>query len=208
MKVSIYVEGGGDTTATQSRCRKGFSQFILKMLPDKDQPKIVACGGRGATFDDFQQALSSRQADQAVLLLVDSEGPVDPSHRPWEHLKARTGDGWDKPSEAGDRDAHLMVQNMEAWFLADPSKLVEKYGKGFKLERLPSPTNGDIETIGKDKIKSGLKMAIRATKIKEYDKGTDSFEILAKLDPQLVCAASEHARRLRKVLTELLPDRR
>jgi hypothetical protein len=100
-----------------------------------------------------------------------------------------------------------MVQSMEAWFLAHPSALVEHYGKNLKPNRLPKPSNGNIETIPKDKLIARLKSALRDTGIKEYEKGTDSFEILDRLDPELVCAASEQARRLRDVLTEILPDR-
>ena len=209
MKVAIYVEGGGDSNATLSRCRKGFSQFFRKLLPGKAQPKVVACGGRAIAFKDFQKALTARDKDQRILLLVDSEGPVDPKNneKPWQHLKAREGDGWDKPADALDEDVHLMVQNMEAWFLTHPAALTEHYGKDFKTNRLPKPVNDDIEGISKAKIESGLKSALRETDKKEYDKGTDSFLILERLDPEKVCAASEHAKRLREVLKKLLPER-
>ena len=62
--------------------------------------KIVRGGSRNETFKRFTSAVRGCPADMLPLLLVDSEGPVQARHSPWQHLRAK--DGWNKPDEAGD----------------------------------------------------------------------------------------------------------
>ena len=95
---------------------------------------------------------------------------------------------WDKHSEATDENAHLMVQCMEAWFLADKNALANYYGKGFNENSLPRRI--EIEQVPKSDIEEGLKMATRQCTKGRYDKGSHSFAILAELNPEKVIAAS------------------
>jgi len=81
---------------------------------------------------------------------------------PWLHLKNR--DNWDKPSDARDDNAHLMVQCMETWFLADKDSLAAFFGNGFNSNALPKQT--DIENIPKDDITSGMRRATTRCKPK------------------------------------------
>jgi hypothetical protein len=57
-------------------------------------------------------------------LLVDSEGPVGKGSTPAVYLSAR--DGWDF-TVLRDNHVFLMVQAMEAWFLADRRALADYY---------------------------------------------------------------------------------
>ena len=127
------------------------------------------------------------------MLLVDSEGPV--AAPVWQHLKAR--DKWDRPFGVTDDQAHLMVQCMEAWFLADKECLAAFYGQGFIAKQLPQNTN--VEQVPKSDAIRGLKMATRGTKKGEYSKGSHSFEILEGIDPGKV-KALPHAAKLLAVL--------
>lgn len=201
MKVKIYVEGGGDTNALKTKCRQGFSEFFRKAGLEGRMPRIVASGSRQAAYDDFCTALNKAGADEFIILLVDSEAPVAQSHSdaPWSHLKAR--DNWDQPAQATDDNAHLMVQCMEAWFLADKESLATFFGNGFQRNALPP--RADVENISKSDLFSGLKAATRHCIPKgEYGKGRHSFDILSQIDPTRVAAASPWAKRLIETLQE------
>jgi hypothetical protein len=202
VSVQVFVEGGGDQHYTLAACREGFASFFKKVCPERHRPRIIACGSRGVAFDKFKTALRDAKAD-FVILLVDSEGPVDPGHSPWRHLKERTGDGWEQPEGAADDQAHLMVQCMESWFLADREALAAHYGQGFRPNALPS--NPDIETIAKADVLRRLEDATRQTKTKgKYDKTRHGFALMALIDPKKVREASPHADRLCVILRERL----
>ena len=202
--VKLYVEGGGDTAALHNECRKGFRVFLENAGIKGNQPRIVACGSRTDAYDSFCTAL--KNGDQAVLL-VDSEAPVSKKHQagkpetwqPWEHLKQR--DQWEKPAGASDESCHLMVQVMESWFLADRATLEAFFGQGFKDNALPSETS-PIEGIDKESVYAALKKATHACKTKKaYNKGTHSFKLLERLDPDKVIKASPWTKRFVSHLT-------
>ena len=198
MKVKVYVEGGGDGKSLRTKCREGFSSFFAKASFAGRMPQIIACGGRKSAFDKFRTAWESRKAEEFIILLVDSEDPVADGAGPWLHL--RTGDGWERPNEATDENAHLMVQSMEAWFLADKDNLAAYFGHGFNRNALPG--RQEIEDVAKDDVFRGLKNATRQCKKGDYGKGRHSFDILEQTDPASVMAASPHARRLVETLRQ------
>ena len=177
MKVKVYVEGGGDGKSLQARCRGGFRLFFEKANLAGRMPKVIACGGRESAFDRFCTALRSRKAEEFIVLLVDSEDPVAGGSGPWLHL--RTRDGWERPEEATDENAHLMVQCMESWFLADKDRLVAYFGQGFSRNALPG--RREIEEVAKGDVLEGLKRATSQCKKGEYGKGRHSFEILEQI---------------------------
>ena len=190
MNVKVYVEGGGDRRELKKECRKGFSTFLRKTKLAGQMPRIIACGGRQKTLDKFCTALAISKSDDFIVLLVDSEGPV--MNDPWFRLKQR--DDWDKPEGATDDNAHLLVQCMEAWFLADQDALADFFGAGFNRNTLPQ--RAKVEDIPKDDLENGLKAATRQCRKGVYHKGNHSFKILAQLDPGEVIKASPHAARL------------
>lgn len=193
--VKVYVEGGGDDLALHTKCRKGFRVFFENACFKGRMPRIVACGSRADAYDSFCTALKSVGANQFPILLVDGEGPV--TSAPWLHVKARAGDGWDKPAGAADDHLHLMVQCMEAWFLADKDHLAGYYGQGFIPRHLPGKAN--VEQVAKADAMRGLKMATRGTKKGEYSKGSHSFEILEGINPAKI-KNLPHVKRLFVVL--------
>lgn len=190
MSVKIYVEGGPGKL--ERECRRGFSEFLKSAgLRDK-MPRIIACGGRGKAYDKFCTAQRKAQADEFIVLLVDSEEGVEEGVGPWVFLKRR--DRWNKPDGTGDDNAHLMVRCMEAWFLADRATLAQFFGDGFNANSLPN--RSDVENIPKSDLYDALKRATQRSRKGEYGKGPHSFDLLAQLDPQKVVAASPYARRL------------
>lgn len=191
----VYVEGGGDGHALRTLCRKGFSTLFDKAGLRGHMPRIVASGSRSQAFKDFCTALHLAAPDDFVCLLVDSEDPVEGNTSPWVFLGARQADRWERPPGADDDNAHLMVQCMEAWFLADGDALKGFFGQGFRSNALPKRT--DVENIPKRAIFAALKGATSACVAKgQYSKGAHSFEVLAMLDPDKVAVASPYARRL------------
>lgn len=203
MNVRIYVEGGGDhNKALQTQCRRGFSEFFRRAGLEGRMPRIVACGGRRRAYDSFRTSHENAGPDDLPILLVDSEAPVAEVD-PWEHVRLRAGDGWQRPRGALQDQIHLMVQAMEAWFHADKETVREYYGQGFRLSAL-SPRL-DIDNIPKADLFAGLQMATKACPKKdEYSKGKHSFEILALIDPAKVRASSPaHAGRLLTALDQM-----
>lgn len=191
MTVRVYVEGGGDATSKR-QFRRGLSKLFEKTELKGRMPRFVCCGGRDAAYGDFRTALMRARDNEFVVLLVDSEDPVNTSAGSWSHLKSR--DGWARPAGATDDHAHLMVQCMEAWFLADRDTLATYFGTEFNANALPR--RKDVENIPKADVFSGLKNATRHSNKGEYSKGNHSFDILGSLDPVAVRACSPSADRL------------
>ena len=194
MTVRIIVEGGAQGSA-KNGCRQAFRAFIEKVVP-RASFRVSASGSRGDAYKDFCLAMKQHGNDYNVLL-VDAEEAVVVA--PWQHLANRRGDGWRRPAGASDDQAHLMVQVMESWFLADRQALARYYGQGFLTDSLPNQQN--IESIPKSDVFTALKHASRKTKTKgEYHKTRHGFDLLELIDPSLVRTASAHANRLFEVL--------
>jgi hypothetical protein len=199
VKVVVYVEGGGDKRKILDDCRRGFGQLFEKVVPTLHRPKVIPCGGRGSAFHDFQRGVSQGR-EGFLILLVDSEGPVSANLTSWGHLSAREDNQLHQPPGTTDEQAHLMVQCMESWFLADVRTLSEYYGQGFLINSFPGRPN--IEEIPKRDVEQALDHATRLTQKGVYHKTRHGFELLANIDPAKVRAASGHAQRLFEVLEE------
>ena len=159
-------------------------------------PRLIACGSRSDAYDSFCTAIRQAGANDFCVLLVDSEGPLT-GRSPWTHL--HTQDQWAKPAGVDDEHAQLMVQCMEAWFLADRESLAQFFGQDFRLNALPGRT--DVENVAKADLYVAIKNATRQAAPKgPYEKGRHAFELLARIDPKKVQDASPQARRLVETL--------
>lgn len=197
-----YVEGG-NRGLLATKCRQGFSEFFKNAGLAGHMPSVVSCGSRDEAFNRFCTALNKSKSGTIPILLVDSEDPVLTSGTSWEHLRSR--DGWKRPDDAQKEQAHLMVQCMESWFLADVSTLESYFGPGFRPTAIP-PRN-DIERVPKSDVFKQLESASRGSKKGAYDKDSHSFEILGLVDPEKVIERSPFAKRLIDALkNELLPS--
>lgn len=197
MSIKLYVEGGGDSKALTTDCRRGFRKFFEKAGLAGRMPRIRACGSRRNAYDDFKTALGN--GSEVPMLLVDAEDPFTAGSS-WEHLRNRQEDRWARPTRASNDHCHLMVQVMESWFLADKSALESFFGQGFKANRLPA--NPDVERVSKDDVLRRLARATDnlKTKQKSYSKGSHSFKILGSIDPSRVESAAPSAKQLLDVL--------
>jgi hypothetical protein len=188
VRISIYVEGGGPRAKAPSAvaCRKAFRLFFEKLLGDRPMPHIVASGSRDEAYRDFCRELETNP-ERLAILLVDSEDPVPADKTAAAYLRAR--DHWTKAMP--DDQVHLMVQCMEAWFLADAPAVVLYYGREFREAALSG--NPNIEAISKRDVMNKLESATRATAKGTYHKSRHGFDILERIDPNRVRQASRHA---------------
>ena len=184
----VFVEGGGSTKKQQRACRQAFTALFRHAGLAGLMPRVTACGSREQAYKDFCNAFADDSSDP--VLLVDSEGALQATDA-WSHLAQK--DGWQRPEGARANSAHLMVQVMESWFLADRPALAAYFGRDFRAAALPQSTA--IEDVPKDDVLDGIKNASRHTS-KAYDKGRHSFEILERLDVSRVTDACPRAKRL------------
>ena len=195
MSAKIYLEGGGDSKEMHARCREGFRRLLESCGFHGRMLRLVACGGRGATFDDFVTAHKTSSAGAYVAMLVDSEEPVADVDATWAHLKTR--DGWDKPAGAADEQALLMTTCMETWIVSDRRALREHYGAGLKESALPPAV--DLEARRRHDIHDAL-CAATDDCTNRFKKGKRSFEILARLLPSELRKHLPSFRRFERVL--------
>ena len=183
-EIRIYFEG--DRTLRPSL------GIFLSSLRDKASERgilweIVACGSANRAFENFRDALNDHP-EAWNLLLVDAEEPV--VHSPWEHLRRRRQNQF-PPSKIDDSHCHLMVQMMEAWFLADLPLLKDYYKQGFNDKAIPKQAK--VEKIEKDKIETSLKVATKNTTKGPYHKTSHAPEILRRLNVAKVRKAAPTA---------------
>jgi hypothetical protein len=188
----LYIEGGGNSKEEKIRCRDAFANLLKSQGIGGRMPRLKACGGRGAAFDDFQTAHTTAKPGRFIGLLIDSEDPLampeDPQQqRTWEHLRQR--DGWATPNGATDQQVLCMTTCMETWIAADRETLRKHYGHQLNENQLP-PTD-QLESRHRHAVQDALQNATTNCS-NAYRKGKRSYEVLAKLNPV--------------VLTDLLPS--
>ena len=199
MKVTVYLEGGGDSKELHTRCREGFRKLLERCGFGGRMPKLVACGGRSQAYADFCTAHRNASRGSIALMLIDSEDPMADINTTWPHLKVR--DGWQKPDNADDEQVLMMTTCMETWIVADRPALKSHYGQNLQESGLPAVA--DLEHRLRDVVQNALVHATRNCGNK-YEKGKRSFQILAELTPDTL---SEHLPgfvRAKRILSEKL----
>jgi len=191
VSASIYLEGGGDSKDLHIRCRQGFRKLLENAGFKGRLPRLTACGGRDAAFDDFQTGHATKGDSDYVAMLIDSEDPLDDLEATWQHLHRR--DGWDRPARATDEQVLFMTTCMETWIVADRKTLAEHYGS--KLQESALPALHALETRPRQEIQEKLAHATRKCG-NAYAKGKKSFELLGKLSPNEL----EHLPSFRRVV--------
>lgn len=198
VSAKIYLEGGGDSKELKVLCRRGFRELLDKAGFKGRMPRLVACGGRGSTFDDFKTAHETGTFEY-VAMLIDSEEAVDDFEETWEHLKNR--DGWEKPQDAENDQVLFMVTCMETWISADRETLKRHYGNDLQESALPPLQS--IENTNRQTILQKLEHASRNCS-SAYEKGKHSFALLGRLNPDVLEAKLQGFKRLVRILNEKL----
>lgn len=178
----LYVEGGGDNNSSlASECRRAFSK-LFERAGVTQRPRVIACGGRKAAYDQF--CMAHEDANAEIWLLVDAEdlpAPVPPFD-PWAHVMNRPGDGWARPPHATDEQLQFMSVVMETWLLADRAALKKVFGPKLDESKLP-PEGASLETRRKRAVYAALATATKPTPAGRYGKGAHSFKVLAEVSP-------------------------
>jgi hypothetical protein len=202
-EIRIFIEGGGQSRESKIAIRQGFSEFLssLRTLATSRGIgwKVIPCGSRLTTFQDFEVALRT-YPDAFNVLLVDSEEPVKMSV--WKHLELL--DRWRIPG-LPEEHGHLMAQTIEAWLVADPEALAEFYGQAFHRKALP--VRQDVEQVDKKGLLDSLKKATGKTRKGTYHKVEHCSQLLARIDPARVRTRAKHCDRLFTTLTEIIERR-
>jgi hypothetical protein len=76
--------------------------------------------------------------------------------------------------------------------LADEGIVSEYYGDGFAPRALKKAEN--VETIPKKDLLDSLERATRKTRKGRYSKGTHAYELLEKVDPEILCRRARGAK--------------
>ena len=206
MKVTIYVEGGGDSRELRAICRAGFRDLINRAGFAGRSPAIVPCGGRRDAYESFKTDLLNGHSEY-VLLLVDSEDPVanadesPDSDAAWKHLKIR--DGWERPARAANDQAQLMATCMETWVMADQAAVKRFFGSSLQASALLPLLN--LEARDRHEVQDKLEHATRnCGRDRSYTKGKKSFAVLATLESATLHQHLPHFRRLMATLSRYL----
>ena len=233
-EIRIYIEGIGDESEDENKIenipqqRPGFRSKIpagkettaglragfvhlFKELDDLAATKgikilLIPSGSRRNACEDFLMSLES-YPDVFNVLLVDSESPVAENRTAWEHLRSRKDDQpWILATDGLDDDCcHLMVQTMEAWFLADIDALNEFYNGGFKEDYLRKRLgNQSVEKVAKYNLSKWLISATNKTSKGKYHKTRHAPKLLALLDIDKVRKASPSCDRLFTTVTKII----
>jgi hypothetical protein len=192
-EVILYIEGDTKQKGKSNAItlRQGFREFFKNLAEEIKVPIDLKLGGaREITIKIFLSEIGDYPKSFQVLL-VDAEGEIGEKDTPKTFLQ-KISPKFDFKA-VKDEQCHLMVQMMEAWFLADKENLAEFYGQGFNPKALPK--NPNVEQIAKADVINGLKNAIRGTN-KEYEKGEHAGEILRVIDSKKICAAAPHCEKL------------
>ena len=201
MSARVYLEGGGNSKEGKVRCREGFRKLFEKCGFSGRMPALVACGSRSDAYDDFKTAHSKSAAGDFTGLLVDSEDPVADVDKPWEHVAQRTGDNWSRPTGSDDEQLMLMTTSMETWLATDRDALRAHFGS--RLNESSLPPVQDMEQRDRHRILNALQDASKDCP-GTYAKGPKSFELLGKLNPDVLEQYLPSFERARRILNSKL----
>ncbi|MGH9800245.1 MAG: DUF4276 family protein [Blastocatellia bacterium] len=184
--VRLYIEGGGNSES-RNRLRKSFRVFLEngnRLFNDKSASlRIIFCGSKTAAYENFRDGLVDYP--QALnFLLVDSDGPKELSQNCWQYL------GWNSFG-ADEWQCHLMVQEIEAWFLADIEALRAIFRKKLNVKMTPN-----VEQL------SNPKELLKKYTQDNYNVIVHAASLLETIDVAKVRQAAPHCERLFKTLTE------
>lgn len=216
-KIRLYVEGGKPlkqpankaTKDNDRELREGLQVFLSKALDGK-LLQIVCAGSGSGTCKRFVNDWVKKQDQEVVkFLLVDSESEVITKDRR-SHLKQGHGQGVAQElSKIEEKYCHLMVQEMEAWFIADEKALKSVFPNDYQAGKIPQIV--DVEIYDKDRVNEMLYAATNRKYVADnekhpHDKETKlrySGRILKQIDPQVVYEKSKHFRELIDTLRSL-----
>ncbi len=166
-KKILFIEG--EPNPLNGDLRQGFAKLLEKRVKGK-LPRIILGDGKSHTVDKFK---NNNLEAKAFLLLIDLDKPSTEREQDLEEY------------ELSDYRANVfyMIQEMEGWFISQPSILDIFYGvvdKGKKVsEKLTKQKPEEISDP-----KGELKRATKNSKRGEYKEIKHAVELLKMLDAE------------------------
>ena len=193
--VTVHFEGHRNL---RSGFHKLFKPHIDRARRRRTRFNLIAGGSRSEVVKDFLRSCRLQPSNVNVLL-IDSEGPVSDTASAIGSL--RTQSYWDESAACNDDQINLMVQAMEAWFIADPVALVSHFGSDFNTKALPNPQNA--ESVAPDDLTAAIGEGLRNSgrRRRGYDKVADGVILLQLIDDARVSQHCRHFKRLMDYLT-------
>jgi hypothetical protein len=186
--VSEWIWRGGQHAQADSAAIEII--FAAKAIANEDVRYRVEFGSEAGSFIVLDERIENRTSSQGEEIPYFYFGYERGQPRlnsakgtsPWDHVKARKGDGWDRPPGATDEQLHFMHVCMETWLIADPDALAKVFGSKFEKSKLPAIAT--LEKSNKQKLYESLSAASKATPSGRYGKGDHSFRVLGEVAPQ------------------------
>lgn len=211
-EIRLYIEGGGNTASEKNDLKIGFRKFFDTLIQSARQQKlkweIIMCGSNLKTIEAVRLAANSHPTALNILL-IDSDGEVSKDQTNKAYLRNKFEQEGDKKTsqailDLNEEQCYLMVQEMEAWFLAD-RQVVEHYFRGnFYGNKVPA--NSKVEDIDKANLVPSLENATRRDPKKQYNKIRDAKYLLEQIDPAKVRKAAPHCDELFKALEKIIEE--
>lgn len=205
MAVRIFMEG-------DPRLQAAVTAFLRRALEDKLDGWRIACGkGISETINECIKALkdnSEGRTNDLIILLLDSDHYLDPAAErliylnnhpslPSDSNKERLTKLFSYHLDAG--QVYFMVQEMEAWFLADAETINDYFQLQYGVE-----VGQIVDVAGVEQVSKPSEVLHAATGNK-YKKVSNASDILHRLNPEEVSKLPHFAlllARLRQILAE------
>ncbi len=195
--IRLYVEG-------DSQLRPGFIRFFGRQIEQARERgirfHIRLTGSKDRTLGAFLIANHENPGDLNVYL-IDSDRSDDGTL--WQELLQRKDQHrrWRRLRTPERKQAHWMVQAMEAWFLADRAALRHYYGQRLRVGGIPG-SEATVEDIGNPD--SVLKTATQDTQKGRYHKTQHAPDLLESVDVGKVRGNAPACARLLRTLEGVL----
>lgn len=200
-EVRLFVEGGNKDQDRSLQLQLGMSRFFRELSRCVETKglrfSLKLCGDINSTFKIFCKEYEKHGHRALCVLLVDADGPIPAAKAPLVHLREQHRT-WQPPCQDA-KVYHCMVQNMEAWVLADRQRAAAHFGCDEAL--LPE---GAVEELSKRRLEEVL-LAVCAARGRKYHKIDDAAALLKLIDPTVVRSRVPRCDRLFTDILQALP---
>jgi len=167
MANKVLIVEGSDKSKSLSGWREGF-EFLLRNAGLAKLPRIIPSFGRDKAIGEFKK---DYWENDKIYLLIDLDGPLETKSQ------LLTEKGLSKSSS----HVFFSIQEIEAWFLSQPSILDDFFGKGLNGERPSNRLNKKDPSLFDD-AKFELKRITKGTRRGTYMDSIHGPLLLKKLD--------------------------
>lgn len=159
----LFIEG--TSYDTNGNLREGFNKLLKHKLTGS-MPRIKMCSDTNCAVNIFKNNSKTKRMSCKSYLLIDLDSPVSEKKNKLQSYCLDSYDGY----------CFFMIQEMEGWFLSQPSILDKFYGEKIS-HKIPKRDFREIENPADE-----LKKITHKCKRKAYHKVKHGVELLKMLD--------------------------